>query len=200
MEFFWGARSRQKVTGQKFGPALLSLVDRNKRRYGGFVVHLGFILILIGVTGSSAFKQEGTASLKRGESFSVGRYTLRFEDMVSRDSPNAEFMGARLAILDGGRPVGTLVPGQNFYKAGQNPSTEVAIHYTLREDLYTIMTGFDPQEGRATLKAYLNPLINWIWIGGGVLILGAWFAMLPDLRDRRRDAEARLAEAETRAA
>jgi len=200
MEFFWGARSRQKVTGQKFAPALLSLVDRNKRRYGGFVVHLGFILILIGVTGSSAFKQEGTASLKRGESFSVGRYTLRFEDMVSRDSPNAEFMGARLAILDGGRPVGTLVPGQNFYKAGQNPSTEVAIHYTLREDLYTIMTGFDPQEGRATLKAYLNPLINWIWIGGGVLILGAWFAMLPDIRDRRRDAEARLAEVESRAA
>src|SRR6266446_7041628 len=200
MEFFWGARSRQKVTGQKFGPALLSLVDRNKRRYGGFVVHLGFILILIGVTGSSAFKQEGTASLKRGESFSVGRYTLRFEDMVSHDSPNAEFMGARLAIFDGGRPVGTLTPGQNFYKAGQNPSTEVAIHYTLREDLYTILTGFDPQEGRATLKAYLNPLINWIWIGGGVLILGAWFAMLPDLRDRRRDAEARLAEAETRAA
>ncbi len=200
MEFFWGARSRQKVTGQRFGPALASLVDRNKRRYGGFVVHLGFILILIGVTGSSAFKQEGTASLKRGESFSVGRYTLRFEDMVSHDSPNAEFMGARLAIFDGGRPVGTLVPGQNFYKAGQNPSTEVAIHYTLREDLYTILTGFDPQEGRATLKAYLNPLINWIWIGGGVLILGAWFAMLPDIRDRRRDAEARLAEVESRAA
>ncbi len=200
MEFFWGARSRQKVTGQRFGPALASLVDRNKRRYGGFVVHLGFILILIGVTGSSAFKQEGTASLKRGESFAVGRYTLRFEDMVSHDSPNAEFMGARLAIFDGGRPVGTLVPGQNFYKAGQNPSTEVAIHYTLREDLYTILTGFDPQEGRATLKAYLNPLINWIWIGGGVLILGAWFAMLPDIRDRRRDAEARLAEVESRAA
>jgi cytochrome c-type biogenesis protein CcmF len=200
MEFFWGTRSRQKVTGQRFASALASLVDRNKRRYGGFVVHLGFILILIGVTGSSAFKQEGTASLKRGESFSVGRYTLRFDDMLSRDSPNAEFMGARLAIFDGDRPVGTLVPGQNFYKAGQNPSTEVAIHYTLREDLYTILTGFDPQEGRATLKAYLNPLINWIWIGGGVLILGAWFAMLPDLRDRRRDAVARLGGAESRAA
>jgi cytochrome c-type biogenesis protein CcmF len=200
MEFFWGARSRQKVTGQGFGSALGTLVDRNKRRYGGFVVHLGFILILIGVTGSSAFKQEGTASLKRGESFSVGRYTLRFDDMISRDSPNADFMGARLAIFDGGRPVGTLVPGQNFYKAGQNPSTEVAIHYTLREDLYTILTGFDPQEGRATLKAYLNPLINWIWIGGAVLILGAWFAMLPDLRDRRREAEAQLRGAESRAA
>ena len=200
MEFVWGARSRQKVTGQRFGGALLSLVDRNKRRYGGFTVHLGFILIIIGVTGSSAFRQEATASLKRGESFSVGRYRMLFEDMVSRDSPNAEFMGARLSIFDGERGVGTLVPGQNFYKAGQNPSTEVAIHYTLREDLYTILTGFDPHEGRATLKAYLNPLINWIWIGGGVLILGAWFAMLPDLRDRRRDAEARLLEVESRAA
>ena len=200
MEFVWGARSRQKVTGQRFGGALLSLVDRNKRRYGGFTVHLGFILIIIGVTGSSAFRQEATASLKRGESFSVGRYRMLFEDMVSRDSPNAEFMGARLSIFDGERGVGTLVPGQNFYKAGQNPSTEVAIHYTLREDLYTILTGFDPHEGRATLKAYLNPLINWIWIGGGVLILGAWSAMLPDLRDRRRDAEARLLEVESRAA
>src|SRR4030095_3209702 len=101
---------------------------RNKRRYGGFVVHLGFILILIGVTGSMAFKQEATAALKRGESLPVGRYTLRFEEMVSRDSPNAEFMGARLAVFAGDRRAGTLVPGQNFYKAGQNPSTEVAIH------------------------------------------------------------------------
>jgi cytochrome c-type biogenesis protein CcmF len=200
MEFFWGARSRQRVTGQKFGSALVSLVDRNKRRYGGFVVHLGFILIIIGVTGSSAFRQEATASIKRGESFSVGRYRMLFEDMVSRDSPNAEFMGARLGIFDGSRRVGTLVPGQNFYKAGQNPSTEVAIHYTLRGDLYTILTGFDPQQGRATLKAYLNPLINWIWIGGGILIIGAWFAMLPDIRDRRRDAESRLLEFESRAA
>jgi len=200
MEFFWGARSRQRVTGQTFGRALLSLVDRNKRRYGGFVVHLGFILIVIGVTGSSVFRQEATASLKRGESLAVGRYRMVLEDMEARDSPNAEFMGARLAIFAGERRVGTLVPGQNFYKAGQNPSTEVAIHYTLREDLYTIMTGFDPQEGRATVKAYLNPLINWIWIGGGVLILGAWFAMLPDIRDRRRDAEARLLEVESRAA
>ena len=200
MEFWWGTRSRQKVTGQNSASAFLSLVDRNKRRYGGFVVHLGFILIVIGVTGSTAFKQESTASLRRGESFSVGRYRMVFEDMVNRDDANREFMGARLAVFDGETRRGTLVPGQNFYKAGQNPSTEVDIRYTLRDDLYLILTGFDPQEGRATLKAYLNPLVNWIWIGGGVLILGAWFAMLPDIRDRRRDAEAKLREVQTRAA
>ena len=200
MEFWWGTRSRQRVTGQNAGQAFLSLVDRNKRRYGGFVVHLGFILIVIGVTGSTAFKQESTASLRRGESFSVGRYRMVFEDMVSQEDANREFMGARLAVYDGPSRRGTLVPGQNFYKAGQNPSTEVDIRYTLRDDLYLILTGFDPQEGRATLKAYLNPLVNWIWIGGGVLILGAWFAMLPDIRDRRRNAEAKLREVESRAA
>jgi cytochrome c-type biogenesis protein CcmF len=200
MEFWWGTRSRQKVTGQNAGQAFLSLVDRNKRRYGGFIVHLGFILIVIGVTGSTAFKQESTASLRRGESFSVGRYRMVFEDMESREDANREFMGARLAVYDGQSRRGTLLPGQNFYKAGQNPSTEVDIRYTLRDDLYLILTGFDPQEGRATLKAYLNPLVNWIWIGGGVLILGAWFAMLPDIRDRRRNAEAKLREVESRAA
>ncbi len=200
MEFYWGTRARQRVTGQRAGAALLSLVDRNKRRYGGFVVHLGFMLIIIGVTGSSAFKQDATTSLRRGESFSVGRYTMRFDDLEQRDTPNHEFMGARLTIFDRGERAGTLVPGQNFYKAGQDPSTEIDIHHTLREDLYLILTGFDPHEGRATLKAYLNPLINWIWIGGAVLIIGAWFAMLPDLRDRKREAESRLLELEKNAA
>ncbi|MBI1951666.1 MAG: heme lyase CcmF/NrfE family subunit [Acidobacteria bacterium] len=200
MEFWWGTRSRQKVTGQNAAGALWSLVDRNKRRYGGFVVHLGFILIVIGVTGSTVFKQESTASLRRGESFAVGRYRMVFEDMVNHDDANREFMGVRLAVFNGDRRAGTLVPGQNYYKAGQNPSTEVDIRTTLRDDLYLILTGFDPHGGRATLKAYLNPLVNWIWIGGGVLILGAWFAMLPDIRDRRRDAEAKLREVESRAA
>ena len=200
MEFYWGTRARRRVTGEGAVGALVNLVDRNKRRYGGFTVHIGFMLIVIGITGSSAFKQEATATLKRGESFGVGRYTMRFEDLVSRDTPNHEFMGARLLILDGGRPAGTLTPGQNFYKAGQDPSTEVDIHHTLREDLYLILIGFDPQAGKATLKAYLNPLINWIWIGGAVLILGSWFAMLPDLRDRRRAAEGRLEELERHAA
>jgi cytochrome c-type biogenesis protein CcmF len=200
MEFFWGTRARRKATGETTGRALMSLVDRNKRRYGGFIVHIGVMLIIIGITGSSAFRQETTAVIARGESFSLGRYTMHFEDMLSEDTPNHEFFGARLAVFDAGEPAGYLVPGQNFYKAGQDPSTEVDILHTLREDLYLILINFDPQQGRATLKAYLNPLINWIWIGGGVLIFGSWFAMLPDLRERRRGAESRLREAQSDAA
>jgi cytochrome c-type biogenesis protein CcmF len=192
MEFYWGTRARSRATGETPLRAFWSLVDRNKRRYGGFVVHVGVILIIVGVTGSSAFKQEATAVLRRGEMFSIGRFTLKLEDMVSHDTANKEFLGAHLAVFSGGRQVGTLEPGQNFYKTGQDPSTEVDIRSTLREDLYLIMNGFDPQEGRVTLKAYLNPLVAWIWIGGGVLIIGAWFAMLPDLRERRRATEERL--------
>ena len=200
LEFVWGTQARRAATGETAGRALFSLVDRNKRRYGGFVVHLGVMLIIVGIIGSSAFRQEIVATVARGESFSIGRYALRFDDMERRDLPNFEFQGARLAVFDRGRPVGTLVPGQNFYRAGQDPSTEVDIHHTLREDLYLIMIGFEPQQGQVTLKAYLNPLLNWIWIGSAITILGAWYAMLPDLRDRKRQAESRLRELERHAA
>jgi cytochrome c-type biogenesis protein CcmF len=199
-EFYWGTLARRKATGEAPASAFLSLADRNKRRYGGFVVHLGFILIIVGITGSSVFQQEATATLARGESFSIGPYRLLFEDIDRRDTPNYEFHGARLAVYREETRAGTLIPGQNFYLTGQDPSTEVDILHTLREDLYLIFIGFDPQAGRVTLKAYLNPLLNWIWIGGGVLILGSWFAMLPDLRDRKRQAEARLRELEKYAA
>src|SRR2546422_213423 len=171
-----------------------------RRCAGGLPATRALPRALTGAPGAAPFTRQPTARLNRGDSCAVGRYRMAFQAMVSDDNPTREFMGARLAIFDGDRPAGTLVPGQNFYKTGQNPSTEVDIRYTLRDDLYLILTGFDPQEGRATLKAYLNPLVNWIWIGGGVLILGAWFAMLPDIRDRRRDAEARLREVESRAA
>ena len=197
VEFAAGTRARRSATGEAWGQAFVRLVDRNKRRFGGFIVHLAVVLILVGITGSSVFKKEQVASLKRGESFSIGHFTLTLEEMVSHDTPNHEFLGARLQVASAGRTVGTLLPGQNFYKAGQNPSSEVDIRSTLTEDLYLILTGFDPQEGRATVKAYLNPLVAWIWIGGAVLILGSWLAILPDLRERRHAAEARLRAVES---
>ena len=85
MEFFWGTRARSKATGETKIRALMSLVDRNKRRYGGFIVHIGVMLIIIGITGSSVFQQETTAILARGETLSLGRYTMQFEDMTSED-------------------------------------------------------------------------------------------------------------------
>ena len=103
-EFWRGAVVRREGTGTDLFTAMVGLVGRNKRRYGGFVVHLGVMLAIVGITGSSVFKQEATASLKRGESFSLGRYTMRFDDLVSQETPNHEFMGARLAIFEATGP------------------------------------------------------------------------------------------------
>ena len=115
MEFYWGTRARQKVAGQAPAAAFLSLVDRNKRRYGGFTVHLGFMLIVVGVTGSMVFKQEATASLKRGQGFALGRYTMRFDAIVRQDDSNREFMGGRLAIFEG-KLFQRLMDGEQFIR------------------------------------------------------------------------------------
>jgi cytochrome c-type biogenesis protein CcmF len=193
-EFLRGARARQHSTGEAFAPALASLVARNRRRYGGYIVHVGVILIFAGIVGSSFFRQEATFSLKRGGSIGAGRYTLRFDDTLSSSDPHVEQFTTVLGVWEGGRQVGTLRPGRNFYKTFNQPSTEVDIYSTLREDLYMILIDFDPQTGQATFKYYLNPLVNWIWIGWMVIFLGAHIAVWPDRRDRALLAQARLIE------
>ncbi len=193
-EFLRGSRARQRSTGEPFAVALVSLVNRNRRRYGGYIVHVGVVLIFVGVVGSSFFRQEQTFSLRRGGTVSAGRYTLRFDDTLSRTDANADEFTTVLTVLEQGRQVGTVRPGRNFYKTFNQPSTEVDIYSTLREDLYLILIDFDPQSGLATFKYYLNPLVNWIWIGWIVIFLGAHVAVWPDRRERALLAQARLIE------
>jgi len=193
-EFYRGSRARQRSTGESFPSAFVSLVNKNRRRYGGYTVHLGVILIFVGVVGSSFFRQEVTASLRRGESMKVGRYTVRLDDTASTSNAHTDQFTAVMGVLEGSRQVATIRPGRNFYKVFNQPSTEVDIYSTLREDLYLILIDFDPQSGLGTFKAYLNPLINWIWIGWMVIFLGAQIAVYPDRRERTLLARARLIE------
>jgi cytochrome c-type biogenesis protein CcmF len=193
-EFIRGSLARQRSTGEAFPAALAALVNRNRRRYGGYIVHVGVVFIFIGIVGSSFFRQEATFRLGRGESLKAGRYTLRFEDTLSSSDAHMDQFTAVMGILENGRPVGVLRPGRNFYKAFNQPSTEVDIYSTLQEDLYLILIDFDPQTGQATFKYYLNPLINWIWIGWIVIFLGAHLAVWPDRRERALLAHARLIE------
>jgi len=193
-EFYRGTRARQRSTGEPFPSAFVSLVNKNRRRYGGYTVHLGVILIFVGVVGSSFFRQEVTASLRRGESMKAGRYTIRFDDTASASNAHADQFTAVMGVLEGSRQVATIRPGRNFYKVFNQPSTEVDIYSTLREDLYLILIDFDPQSGLGTFKAYLNPLINWIWIGWMVIFLGGRIAVYPDRSERALLARARLIE------
>jgi cytochrome c-type biogenesis protein CcmF len=202
-EFHRGARARMKTAAESYGQGLMSLVARNKRRYGGYLVHVGMVMIFVGIAGSSAFQQEAVASLKLGESFSLGPYEMKFAHTASSHDEHKDVLSATLEVSRDGRQIATLRPEKYYYRASEQPTTEVAIlgmfswPPNLGDDLYTILVDPNPQSGGYTFKAYLNPLISWIWIGGFVVIVGTQVAVLPEFQRQRaivKDAAAREAQ------
>jgi cytochrome c-type biogenesis protein CcmF len=184
MEFFRGVRARQALMHERAPQALARLVGKNRRRYGGYIVHVGIALMFAGLAGSSVFKVERQVTVTAGESLEIGRYTLRFDGMEPSDTPHVATMAAVLSVSEGGRDIGVLRPEKRFYKRPQQPTTEVAMRSTLREDLYVILGAYDPESGAATLQAYVNPLVAWLWIGGIVLVLGTGVAIYPSAAER----------------
>jgi cytochrome c-type biogenesis protein CcmF len=191
LEFYRGSIARHEMSGESYPRALVNLIGRNKRRYGGYIVHLGMVLVYIGITGSSAFTTDKEVVLAPGESAVIGSYRLRFERHFAEANSSYDTLGARLTVFQKGRVVDHLTPERRLYRVQQQPSSEVAVRSTLKEDLYTILAAVDEQ-GRATLKIILNPLVSWLWLGGLCLTLGAIVIMLPDLEKKpsrlRRDA------------
>ncbi len=169
-----GARRRQ---GESFGVALRTLFVRNQRRYGGYVVHLGIVFILLGISGA-AFNEERLENLEPGDSLEISDYQLRY--LTARALPQQHYGGAvaRIALYRGGDGIGVLLPERRNYWLEQQPSSIPAIRSTLREDLYVILTALEP-DGSATLKVHRNPLVNWIWIGGLTFVLGALIVLWP---------------------
>lgn len=183
LEFYRGTRARARISGDSVALAFWNLIVRNKRRYGGYIVHLGVIMIFVGITGSTAFKQEAAATLKPGESMTVGAYTLSYQGLSEYPTRSHYVVAANLWVEKNGRRLEMLTPEKNFYK-GHQPSTEVAIRSTLKEDLYVILNSYDKSK-TATFKVFINPLVKWIWVGGGVMVLGTFICLGPD-RPRRR--------------
>ncbi len=192
IEFYRGTRARQALVGEPAVTALAHLVSKNHRRYGGYVIHLGVVLIFMGITGSSLFKDEVQATVAPGQTFSIGAYTLRFDGLSEDDDPHVAITRADVTVLRGGRTVGLLRPEKRFYKRPGQPTTEVAIRKTLREDLYLVLGALDPASGLVTFQTFLNPLVTWLWIGGGVMALGTAVVMTPTAAERRARAAARV--------
>ncbi len=175
-EFFKGARARQAATKENLLKAMWRMSRRNKRRYGGFIVHLGMVLIFVGIAGN-AFQKEGRAELGAGESAVIGAYTLQLEKLKETENPNFLLQEAFVKVSDAkGKPLARLKPEKRFYKSSEQPTSEVALRSTLKEDLYVVLADSKP-DGKVLLQMYINPLVNWVWIGGIVLILGTLFAM-----------------------
>ncbi len=178
-EFIKGARVRSTATGEHFFHALWAMSRRNKRRYGGFLVHLGMVFIFVGIAGN-AFKQEGRAELAPGQSAHIGSYKLELTKVTPQD--NANFSGYEASVdvyASNGKLLTQLNPEKRFYKTSEQPTSEVALRSTLKEDLYLVLADIK-DNGNALLQMYINPLVNWVWIGGIVVILGSLFAMGPE--------------------
>ena len=187
LEFVRGTRARKTLGRESWLGAFASLVGRNRRRYGGYVVHAAVVLLLIGAAGIGGYATSREAKLAPGESLRVGDYTVRYVESDVRRGANAEELRARLAVSRGGDELGTISAGKNRYFAEQQTSNEVAIRSDLLrgEDLFVIADQFN-SDGSVFLKVIVNPLVNLIWLSGFVFLAGSLIAMWPDAREQRR--------------
>jgi cytochrome c-type biogenesis protein CcmF len=170
-EFVRGSRVHRTREGLGWGPALLRTLARNRRRYGGYVVHLGVVLIVVGFAGS-AFSTERQALLRPGEEMDVSSYTLRYTDTETFETDEKQINTATIEAFRDGDHVATMKPQRNFHFAQQQPQSEVAIRTNPVEDLYVVAQSFDPEDDAVALVAFVNPLTWWIWAGAIVMLAG----------------------------
>jgi cytochrome c-type biogenesis protein CcmF len=171
------------VAGESVPAAMCGLVRRNRRRYGGYIVHAGVVLSFAGIAGS-AFNLQVPARLAVGESMRAGDYTLTYERPASFQDRNKQVVAAELAVVKEGRALGYLKPERAFYPQHEQPVSEVAILGGFWEDLYVVLSGMD-EKGEALLQVFVNPLVGWIWAGGWVMVVGTLVAVWPERRRRR---------------
>lgn len=198
-EFVRGGRVYRKGRATSWPLAIARTIGRNKRRYGGYVVHLGVVLIAIGFAGS-AFKTERHALLSQGESMRVGSYELTYAEQTTTEDAEKQSNVARVVATRGDDEVATLYPQRNFHFAQDQPQSEVAIRSTPVEDLYVVVTSFDA-DGDAAVRAFVNPLTWWIWVGAAVMLSGMGILLSSPVPVRAADterAEVRLPAVATR--
>ena len=180
-EWFRGTRARHRMRAENYFKAFWGLIGANKPRYGGYIVHIAIILIAIGIVGSSLYDVEKEAVLTTGDSMAINNYVLTYDNIDYYETQSKVVVTATLSVYDNGEFIGKLVPEKYFHRTYSQPVTEVAIRSTLREDLYVILVGWN-EDGTTVFKVLVNPLVNWIWIGGGVFLLGGLIAFWPNRR------------------
>ncbi len=178
-EFGRGAGVIAKQTGRGLLASSLLLTQRNTRRYGGYIIHLGVAIIFIGFAGS-AFNQSRERELRFHDRMQVGPYTLVAQSFTEDSNPNYDAEYALLDVYEHGRKITTLTPAKRFYPASQQTETIVANHSTLAADLYTVYAGRDPDTQQPVIKVFLNPLVAWIWIGVLMVVGGTGIALAPN--------------------
>jgi cytochrome c-type biogenesis protein CcmF len=187
LEFARGTRARRALSGGSWPRAFTELVARNRRRYGGYVVHAAVVLLAIGIAGSSAYDTVSERRLARGDALAVGDYRLTYERLEEREAANATEVRAHLRVERDGEELGTVAAGKNAYAAERQVTNEVGIRSDLvtGEDLFVIAEQVNA-DGTVYFRVFVKPLVNLIWLAGLVFLLGSVVALWPDVREQRR--------------
>jgi cytochrome c-type biogenesis protein CcmF len=179
-EFLRGANVVQTQTGKNLLSSTFLLIRRNTRRYGGYIVHFGIVVMFIGIAGG-AFNQSREQEMGFGDEMKMGPYRLVCQSFSQDSNANYDTEFALLDVFKGGKKITQLAPERRFYNASQTTSTMVALHSTLAQDLYVIYEGKNPDTDKPIIKVFINPLMNWIWIGVLIVVLGTFVALVPVL-------------------
>ncbi|MDH5543091.1 MAG: heme lyase CcmF/NrfE family subunit [Nitrospinota bacterium] len=186
LEFARGISARGAMTGEKNILKLVyNLIARNKRRYGGYIIHAGMVCLFFGFAGSE-YNEVKEFTVKEGESYTISDYTLTYYGYThTKPKPTKDEVAATMLIEKNGKKLGFMRPEKNFYKNQNQPNSEVAILSSLKEDLYLILGAINSDES-ASFKVHVNPLVVWLWIGGWIMCFGTILVMWPDARETKR--------------
>ena len=173
-------RARRRIAGEGLLRGLITLTRRNQRRYGGFIVHLGVVLIIMGIAGSMTYSKEKEATLAVKQNLTIGNYRIQFEGLKGAQQPTHFRVEGAFRVFHNGKDEGVISPALKFFPSQQSPIGRAVHQSSLSEDIYLILSGFSEVErNQATLKVLVRPLVIWMWIGGFVIILGTLICILP---------------------
>jgi cytochrome c-type biogenesis protein CcmF len=179
IEFFKGASAIRGKTGTDILTAMVELTHRNTRRYGGYLVHIGIVLMFIGFTGK-AFDKDATQEVAPGAAMQVGAYQLNVLGLDSGQNENYQYGKLSIDVTKNGQDLGTIVPEHRLYKASKSSTSEVSIRRRLNEDLYVNFAGTTPDGLKVIIQAFVFPLVSWIWVGYWVVLMGTLVCLVPN--------------------
>jgi cytochrome c-type biogenesis protein CcmF len=178
IEFYKGAKAIVAKTGQNLLMGMMELTHRNTRRYGGYLVHLGIVVLFVGFTGK-AFDLNATVELGTNQTLTLGHFTMRSIGMESGQNHNYQWSRLNLQVTKDGQDLGTMSPERRFYIASKQPTSDVAIRRRLDQDLYINYAGPSDDGTKAVIQTFVNPLVSWVWIGYWVVLIGTLICMIP---------------------
>ncbi|MGB8259217.1 MAG: cytochrome c-type biogenesis CcmF C-terminal domain-containing protein [Terracidiphilus sp.] len=184
-EYLRGAAVIARQSGKNLFVAMVLLIRRNTRRYGGYLVHIGVVIVIVGFAGA-AFNRSEEKEMALHDKITIGPYTLENTGAWQDSNPNYDSENAILDVTAGGKPLFQMMPEKRVYHASQQPETRVAIHSVPGWDLYVVYEGSNPDTGLPIIKAFLNPLVSWIWAGVVLMVLGTLLALAPSQKPAQK--------------